>query len=1819
MLANAQGELPNLAKLTSLKSLDLSLTVTLTDKALESLKTLKNLENLSLRGNRSITNKGIDYITLELTNLTHLDLDGTSVTAPALKSIQRLPKLEVLRLEGTGITAEEAAAAWRDRAIRRLESIYLTGNHGGVVLRRVAPSEPSGNVPTHIPDGTDIDRAEPFSAKRLESNVEKAKMPIVADRLINEDGHLDFANSNILGDINLLSKLHADAKVAQRLKSITINNLSALPVAERASALASLAKLPNLTHLNINNCPELTDDLLKAIGEIKTLKQLNLSGNAQITDAGLTNLKRLKLDTLDLRHTAVTRKGVETAWKNHPDNYPATIYLREREKIVISGDMASPFREPLTHDELRSTLQKRGGILNFKSLNDDELKMVADIAEQEKVQITQLEIRRAQGVTEKGLAQIARFTNLETLRIRNSNITDESLIHISNLTKLKDLTLSGANITDAGFSHLKNLHNLIVLSLNRTNIGDDSLAILNNFTNLKDLHLGQTRITNEGLKQLSSLSKIQFLELAGTDISDGGLSYLAHLKSSLKSLDLNETDITGAGLTHLREFSTLEHLILGNTRLDSDALQHLSQLTKLRSLHLDGTGISTGALSHLKNLTELRDLNLSRNFISSAELEHISKLTKLRALDLGHTWIDNEGLKHLSNLTKLEDLTLDYTGVSNEGLIHFKGLEELTYLNLESTRVTGSGLSVLEDSPLTNVNLSNTATTDADLPQLAKIGSINNLDIDYTRVTEQGITSTWPDIESRPDISHRTRPVLPPPSINLGVHLDPDEGLPPLTGNSIGGAPNIFADIDDINETFGSLAIDVQQSAVHGMESKLNMMRQQVEQLNGHLDLTRGTLIEEDLFMLQMNLDLASKIKSVSLRRIDSVGPEVAGNILEYLSNLPNLTTVNLQNCEGLTNDLLKQIGRLKSLKILNLSGNKQLSRDGLVHLSQRPELKLNELDLRGTNLTRTDVDAVWSKSPQSRPAKIHYDDGTEFLGVMGPPEPPPPSGGPSTGGSGVPPEAGPNQPPGGSGTTGGGEHSRDTTDQARTAETTPKSTSGASAEAPVLKTDPKIIAGWRKQLSENKGHLTLDNPTDDEMLDLALTLNEEVRGLTIKRLPDLNNSKGDILQFVGDAEANLDQIDDIVNEGYKNALMDKQLIYLRRFKNLEYLNLYEAAVSDAGLAHLAELTNLKHLDFGINSGITDRGLAHLKGLINLRHFAVISEDITDAGLGHLEGLVNLEHLQLSGADITDDGLVHLKTLKNLVHLDLDSTLISDAGLVHLAKDKLPNLERLLVRATEVTPAGVEQTWTNVSNPPRVTTEPMQELLRQSANEGGGTETGQSPRRMDTSSTDSGGTPPGGTSGSSGGDSPTGDPRRNTPPHSDSDSPVQASGRGGGRGGGRDDGEEAPPGHPDDPADELPQEPARSPEPSPLHGRSDEEAQRLKVSELKNNFRTQLAGNHIVILQKLDDDALAALAELKDSVTAIMVTTNVRDISAKGIEHLKSLHKLKRLDVGLSNANDTFLSYISGLKNLTDVDLKQTHITDEGLEHLSRLTNLQRLGLDENIQLSNKALEHLSELTNLKRLSCKGNYLIDNAGLSYLKGLTALEEINLEGTFVGDKGLEHFNKMTRLKTVDLSRTKVTGSGLSQLSPDSLETVLLFGAPLTDEGLAGVQKLINLKHLNLIGVDNQGQLTNKGIRCLQGLKSLEILSIDGHRRVDDWAFSYLRNLTELRQLFMSGTGVNGSEFEQLAKMPKLELLHLGNCKVTDNNLAKLPALPALNTLFLNETLVTDAGLPHLNKDKLPKIANVYARCLGVTQAGADAASSHMNANVKIFTN
>jgi len=93
-------------------------------------------------------------------------------------------------------------------------------------------------------------------------------------------------------------------------------------------------------------------------------------------------------------------------------------------------------------------------------------------------------------------------------------------------------------------------------------------------------------------------------------VSDAQLKALAPVAANVVSLDLQQTQVTDAGLAALTPFTKLRKLQLQKTSLTDAGLEHLGKLTSLEILNLYGTAVTDAGLLHLADLRNLKKIYL---------------------------------------------------------------------------------------------------------------------------------------------------------------------------------------------------------------------------------------------------------------------------------------------------------------------------------------------------------------------------------------------------------------------------------------------------------------------------------------------------------------------------------------------------------------------------------------------------------------------------------------------------------------------------------------------------------------------------------------------------------------------------------------------------------------------------------------------------------------------------------------------------------------------------------------------------------------------------------------------------------------------------------------------------------------------------------------------------------------------------------------------------------------------------------------------------------------------------------------------------------
>ncbi|KAL6491374.1 hypothetical protein MHYP_G00017190, partial [Metynnis hypsauchen] len=270
-------------------------------------------------------------------------------------------------------------------------------------------------------------------------------------------------------------------------------------------------------------------------------------------------------------------------------------------------------------------------------------------------------------------------------------------------SSLKELDLSSNDLHDSGVKLLsKGLKSsqckLEILRLASCNLDSEACEILSSVlqsnSSLKELDLTNTDLQDSGVKLLSeglksSHCKLEILRLASCNF--GGkdceiLSSVLQSNSSLKELDLSSNDLQDSGVKLVSvglksSHCTLKTLRLASCNLGSEACEILSSV--------------------LQSNSSLKELDLSSNDLQDSGVELLpvglkSSHCKLEILRLSGCMVTDEGCSSLasalkSNPSHLRELDLSYNHPGESGVKLLSDLLEDPHCALEELQVDHGG------------------------------------------------------------------------------------------------------------------------------------------------------------------------------------------------------------------------------------------------------------------------------------------------------------------------------------------------------------------------------------------------------------------------------------------------------------------------------------------------------------------------------------------------------------------------------------------------------------------------------------------------------------------------------------------------------------------------------------------------------------------------------------------------------------------------------------------------------------------------------------------------------------------------------------------------------------------------------------------------------------------------------------------------------------------------------------------------------------------------------------------------------------------------
>jgi internalin A len=410
----------------------------------------------------------------------------------------------------------------------------------------------------------------------------------------SNEAAVDFHRTEVLGRQVLATKVN-NTVIGLSLKNLKLTNAEIQKVA---------MEFPGLRELDLSGNALLTDDCLESISEMRRIEVLHLD-RCGIAGTGLRFLRHIPtLSYLSLKYTKVSDAGVAELAS-----------IQSLRKINLCGT--------------------RIRLSAFESWSDGA--------------IARIELLGIGEASDGDMAGLKRLKNLKCLDLTLTRVTDNGLAWISN-ANLEELILTDTKVSDEGCKSIRRSPSLRVIRIDGTDVGDAGIRQLSELRALASLDISGEKITDKGLTYISKCSELQSLSCINARVTDDGLKSLKPL--SLTSLDLSHCEgITLKGVNDIGKMSGLERLDLWRTGVSDEGLLALKGLLKLSALSIGSSQVTDEGLLALSHLPKLSRLNLAATHVSDRGLLALTPMKSLRWISVtSNPRISDEGVERFESI-----------------------------------------------------------------------------------------------------------------------------------------------------------------------------------------------------------------------------------------------------------------------------------------------------------------------------------------------------------------------------------------------------------------------------------------------------------------------------------------------------------------------------------------------------------------------------------------------------------------------------------------------------------------------------------------------------------------------------------------------------------------------------------------------------------------------------------------------------------------------------------------------------------------------------------------------------------------------------------------------------------------------------------------------------------------------------------------------------------------------------------------------------------------------------------------------------------------
>jgi beta-lactamase regulating signal transducer with metallopeptidase domain/Leucine-rich repeat (LRR) protein len=313
----------------------------------------------------------------------------------------------------------------------------------------------------------------------------------------------------------------------------------------------------------------------------------------------------------------------------------------------------------------------------------------------------------------------------------------------------------------------------------------------------------------------------------------------------------------------------------------------------------------------------------------------------------------------------------------------------------------------------------------------------------------------------------------------------------------------------------------------------------------------------------------------------------------------------------------------------------------------------------------------------------------------------------------------------------------------------------------------------------------------------------------------------------------------------------------------------------------------------------------------------------------------------------------------------------------------------------------------------------------------------------------------------------------------------------------------------------------------------------------------------------------AAMERIGKNTQLVLLALDAGGLTDTGFKHLAGLERLRSLSfysmVGPTQVGPEGLAALGALKDLRKIDIfmglpenKPPLVTDDVLESWRGLMNLRMVGLVD-CRLSDRGMQVIRGWTQLRKLGLSGDLQVSDDGFQGLS--VQMRELRLQVPNLTNRGLSNFSPLVNLEALTLDEARhIDVEALPALKPlKNLQSFALSRASLQGPGCAVLAELPKLETLSLAYCT----LDNETLRALGSIKTLRKLNLMATSVTDD-SLHLLSDLATLRELNLSRTEVSDRGLEQLTEFKQLDHLRIESARTTADGRSKLQkAIPGVH--------------------------------------------------------